>query len=392
MISGFRSRGRGRGFTARSTTTTSQQQQQQQQRIFQGAYLSTTSYLHRTSSARTNNAEESPYPFRIFRDDIPSLRAYKSSLQCTNRTLALVPTMGALHSGHLSLIRAAAAENSDVLISVFVNPTQFGPGEDLATYPRMWDEDMRRLAALNQELGIPNALGRISGVFAPSVRTMYPTLPPSSEVGGEGSFVTISPLGSRLEGRSRPTFFRGVATVCMKLFNIVQPDRVYFGQKDVQQATLIRRLVKDFHVPTEIRVVETSRDGDGLALSSRNVYLGERRRAAAPVLWGALKAAEKEYSEGRRSRTEMFGAAIHLLEVERLKLASRGLGGVKFELDYISVADMEEMKEIDGEVDPDQGAIISGALKMLPVDDPKTEEERAQKPVRLIDNIILAPS
>ena len=299
--------------------------------------------------------------------------------------------MGALHDGHLSLIRAAAKDNSDVFVSVFINPTQFGPTEDLATYPRSWDEDMAKLVALNNELGIPNGLSRISGVFAPGVKTMYPTLPPSSEIDGVGSFVMITPLASKLEGTSRPTFFRGVATVCMKLFNIVQPDRVYFGQKDVQQSVLIRRMVKDFHMPTEVHVVPTSREADGLAMSSRNIYLGERRRQVAPVLQGALKAAETEYNEGRRSHTEMFGAAIHFLETERLKLPERGLGGVRFELDYISVAEMEEMIEIKGEVDPRKGAIISGAMKMLPLIDPQTEEERRQKLVRLIDNIILAP-
>jgi pantoate--beta-alanine ligase len=299
--------------------------------------------------------------------------------------------MGALHEGHLSLIRAAARENSDVFVSVFVNPTQFGPTEDLATYPRTWDHDMAKLVALNKELTFPNELGRISAVFAPSVKTIYPTLPPSSEIDGVGSFVTITPLASRLEGASRPTFFRGVATVCTKLFNIIQPDRVYFGQKDVQQSVLIRRMVKDFHVPTEIRVLPTTREADGLAMSSRNAYLGERRRQIAPLLQGALKAAETEYNEGRKSHTEIFGAALHFLEKERIRLSERGLGGVRFELDYVSVADMEEMNEIKGEVDPVRGAIVSGAMRMLPVVDPQTPDERAQKPVRLIDNIILAP-
>ncbi len=356
--------------------------------------LSTSSrYRPDTPRAATpsDDTDTSPYPFRIFRDDIASLRNYRSQVHRSGRTVGLVPTMGALHDGHLSLIRAAAKDNSDVFVSVFINPTQFGPTEDLATYPRSWDEDMAKLVALNNELGIPNGLSRISGVFAPGVKTMYPTLPPSSEIDGVGSFVMITPLASKLEGTSRPTFFRGVATVCMKLFNIVQPDRVYFGQKDVQQSVLIRRMVKDFHMPTEVHVVPTSREADGLAMSSRNIYLGERRRQVAPVLQGALKAAETEYNEGRRSHTEMFGAAIHFLETERLKLPERGLGGVRFELDYISVAEMEEMIEIKGEVDPRKGAIISGAMKMLPLIDPQTEEERRQKLVRLIDNIILAP-
>jgi pantoate--beta-alanine ligase len=363
-------------------------------RVTQYAYFSTTSLLSRETdrtSTPSNSPHTSLYPFRIFRDDIPTLRSYRGELHRSGRTLGLVPTMGALHSGHLSLIRAAAKENPDVFVSVFVNPTQFGPTEDLATYPRTWSEDMAKLVALNKELSFPNGLGRISGIFAPGVKTMYPTLPPSSEVDGDGSFVTITPLARKLEGKSRPTFFRGVATVCMKLFNILQPDRVYFGQKDVQQSVLIRRMVKDFHIPTEVRVVPTSREADDLALSSRNVYLGERRRQVAPVLQGALRAAENEYNEGRRSHTEMFGAAIHLLEQERLKLPGRGLDGVRYELDYISIADVEEMDEIRGEVDPTKGAIVSGALKMFPVEDPQTEEEKAQKSVRLIDNIILPP-
>jgi pantoate--beta-alanine ligase len=358
------------------------------------AYLS-TSTRHRSDEHRTATPSNSPhisaYPFRVFRDDVHSLRNYRSQIYRSRRTVGLVPTMGALHEGHLSLIRAAARENSDVFVSVFVNPTQFGPTEDLATYPRTWDHDMEKLVALSKELTFPNGLGRISAVFAPSVKTIYPTLPPSSDIDGVGSFVTITPLASKLEGASRPTFFRGVATVCTKLFNIIQPDRVYFGQKDVQQSVLIRRMVKDFHVPTEIRVLPTTREADGLAMSSRNAYLGERRRQVAPVLQGALKAAETEYNEGRRSHTEMFGAALHFLETERLSLSERGLGGVRFELDYVSVADMEEMNEIKGEVDPGRGAIISGAMKMLPVVDPQTPDERAQKPVRLIDNIILAP-
>lgn len=361
---------------------------------FQRASISTsTSYRpdkHRAATP-SNSPDTSPYPFRIFRNDISSLRKYRGEINHNGRAVGLVPTMGALHEGHLALIRAAAAENSDVFVSVFVNPTQFGPTEDLATYPRTWDDDMEKLTALNNKLTVPNGLGRISAVFAPGVKTMYPTLPPSSEIDGVGSFVMITPLANRLEGASRPTFFRGVATVCTKLFNIIQPERVYFGQKDVQQSVLINRMVRDFHIPTEVRVVATTREEDGLAMSSRNVYLGERRRQVAPILHGALRAAETEYDEGRLSRTEIFGAAIHFLETERLKLADRGLGAVEFELDYISVADMEEMNEIKDEVDPKRGAIISGALKMLPVKDPQTEEERAQKPVRLIDNIILTP-
>jgi pantoate--beta-alanine ligase len=339
----------------------------------------------------SNCPQPSGYPFRVFRDDVASLRKYRQEIRKSGRTLGLVPTMGALHDGHLSLVRAAAKDNSDVFLSVFVNPTQFGPTEDLATYPRTWDEDMAKLVALDRQAMSSDGGGRVSGVFAPSVKTMYPTLPPSSEIEAVGSFVTVLPLASKLEGASRPVFFRGVATVCAKLFNIIQPDRVYLGQKDIQQSILIQRMVQDFHIPTRVYIVPTSREPDGLAMSSRNVYLGERRRQVATVLRKALRAAEAEYREGRISHTEIFGAAIYALETERRRLPELGLDRVRFELDYISVADMEEMEEIKGDVDPGRGAVVSGAIKMLPVDNPQSADEKGQKVVRLIDNIILAP-
>jgi pantoate--beta-alanine ligase len=314
------------------------------------------------------------------------------------RSVGLVPTMGALHAGHLSLIRAAAKENSDVFVSVFVNPTQFGVNEDLNSYPRTWESDMKQLSKLDKELAQEHPeqdagqdpAGRISAVFHPSVKTMYPTLPPTSEETGDGSFVLITPLGKKLEGASRPVFFRGVATVCTKLFNIIQPDRVYFGQKDVQQSVLIRRMVQDFHIPTEVRVMPTSREADGLAMSSRNVYLGEKRRRQATILYKALKAAEAEYYSGNYSRQSIVGAAEDVIEIERhLNKKSPAHSIVPFELVYLSLADPAEMDEIEDEVDPSKGAILSGAVKMMPVVAPENGEERGQKPVRLIDNIIL---
>jgi pantoate--beta-alanine ligase len=155
--------------------------------------------------------------------------------------------MGALHEGHASLVRHAAAENTDVFVTIYVNPTQFGLNEDLASYPKTWEADMSVLEKLNEELASAGQ-GRVTAVFAPTTKTMYPTLPPDSSIPGVGSFIEMRPLGQLLEGASRPVFFRGVATVCMKLFNICAPDRVYFGQKDVQQTRVIRRLLKDFHL------------------------------------------------------------------------------------------------------------------------------------------------
>ena len=251
------------------------------------------------------------------------------------------------------------------------------------------------LAELDRELADEGGnSGKIAAVFAPTTGTVYPSGPPGQEVASKGSFVTITPVGEVLEGASRPTFFRGVATVCMKLFNIVQPDNVYFGQKDVQQTVLIRKMVKDFCMGIKVEVGDTVREGDGLAMSSRNVYLGERRRKVATVLRNALSIAEGSYKLGCRSREELLGPAnelARLLLVEQFQLKPEER--VKFEVDYISLADPETMMEVDI-VDESKGAILSGAVKMLPVEDPKEGEDlglAGGPAVRLIDNIILKP-
>lgn len=307
--------------------------------------------------------------------------------------------MGALHEGHLSLIRQAASENTDVVVSIFVNPTQFGVNEDLSSYPRTWDSDVKKLEQLNTELssgaGNGNSKGRITAILAPTAKTMYPTLPPSSEVDGDGSFVTITPLSKKLEGASRPVFFRGVATVCMKLLNIVGADRVYFGQKDVQQTVVIKRMVKDFHLDTDVRIGPTMREDDGLALSSRNVYLGDRRRAVGLALYTALRAAEGAYQSGKLNRADILDAANSitkgvLSKQKNLSESERAL----FEVDYISLADPESLDEVDT-VDPAKGAILSGAIKMAPLEKTNSGEDcglgDGKVPVRLIDNLILKP-
>lgn len=301
--------------------------------------------------------------------------------------------MGALHDGHLSLIRQAAEENSSVFVSIYVNPTQFGLNEDLDSYPKTWDRDVQLLTALNKELEAGSAHGRIKAIFAPTTKTMYPTLPPTSDPAGHGSFVTITPLGSLLEGASRPVFFRGVATVCMKLFSIIMPERVYFGQKDIQQTAVIRRMVKDFHLHTEVRIGHTAREEDGLALSSRNVYLGQRRRKNAIVLRRTLQEAEQQFANGRRKRKDILQPAIELarsVAAEQASLPPRQRAC--FEVDYISLADLDTLEEIE-EVDISRGAILSGAIKMQPVEDPGDSEDcglgGGTSTVRLIDNIIL---
>lgn len=326
---------------------------------------------------------------------MPGLRTFRRDILHNHRSVGLVPTMGALHEGHLSLVRQAAAETTDVFVTIYVNPTQFGVNEDLESYPKTWDKDMGMLETLDEELASCQGHGRIRAVFAPTTRTMYPTLPPSSEISGSGSFVTITPLGSLLEGAARPVFFRGVATVCMKLFNIVTPERVYFGQKDVQQTVLVKRMVKDFHLDTEVIVGPTMRETDGLAMSSRNVYLGQRRRNVGTVLSQALRAAEQRYMSGKRARADILWAANELamnkkMEQEDMPAHKRAV----FDVDYISLADPDTLEEVE-EVDQARGAIMSAAIKMLPLEEPQEGEDcglgGGSLPVRLIDNIILRP-
>jgi pantoate--beta-alanine ligase len=186
-----------------------------------------------------------------------------------SRSVGLVPTMGAFHAGHLALFEAARAENDVVVASLFVNPAQFGAGEDLDRYPR----DEERDTKLAEEAGVDI-------LFAPSAEEMYPD--------GYRTWVDVGELGEKLEGEFRPGHFRGVATVCLKLFNIVLPDRAYFGQKDAQQAAVVKQLVRDLNLSLEIRVVPTVRDQDGLALSSRNAYLSQDERKTALALPKAL--------------------------------------------------------------------------------------------------------
>ncbi|KAH6635678.1 hypothetical protein B0J18DRAFT_362152 [Chaetomium sp. MPI-SDFR-AT-0129] len=349
-----------------------------------------------SSPSRGNGLETLPNSsIRVFRT-VPSLRRWRRPHTIDQRTVALVPTMGALHAGHLSLIRAAARANHHVVVSVYVNPAQFGVREDLASYPVTWEADAAALVKLDRELADDGEnLGRISAVFAPGTGEMYPAGFPGQEVGSKGSFVTITPVGELLEGRTRPTFFRGVATVCMKLFNIVQPEKVYFGQKDVQQTVVIKNLLRDFMLPIELVVEPTTRAEDGLALSSRNVYLGERRRAVATVLYRALRAAEDAYKNGAQGRMTMLGNANSILR--HVAHEQKALGpdkGVRFEVDYISLADPDTMQEVNV-VDPAKGAILSGAIKMLPVEVPVVGEDLGHDggpAVRLIDNIILHPA
>ncbi|POS88289.1 hypothetical protein EPUL_000081 [Erysiphe pulchra] len=325
---------------------------------------------------------------------IQSFRQWRRKQVFDHRTVGFVPTMGALHEGHLSLIRMAARRNAAVVVSIYVNPSQFGVNEDLDSYPKNFDKDIQLLKELDNDIASDGSnFGKIAAIFAPTTSEMYPDKCFSQEIEGKGSFVNIKPLDELLEGTSRPTFFRGVATICTKLFNIVTPDTVYFGQKDIQQTIIIKKMVKDFCINTEVVVGETQREPDGLALSSRNQYLGTRRREVAKVLINSLRLVQQEYLRGSRTRDNLLQPALAFMGKIKDEQEQLGEMGVRFSLDYLSLVDPETLEEVE-QVTENKGAIICGAIKMLPLDNPDPKEYLgvANGPmVRLIDNLILTP-
>jgi len=218
--------------------------------------------------------------------------------QSEGNTVALVPTMGALHAGHASLIQAAAASCQQVVVSIFVNPTQFGPNEDFAVYPRTLDADC----------ALADAAGA-AAIFAPSVEELYPA--------GAATFVDVESLGNRLDGKSRPGHFRGVATVVAKLLIAAEADRAYFGQKDAAQVAVLRRMTLDLGLATELVVCPIVRETDGLALSSRNIYLSAKERAQALSLSRALHHVEALFAHGERRALVLIEAARDVLTAER---------------------------------------------------------------------------
>jgi pantoate--beta-alanine ligase len=275
-----------------------------------------------------------------------------------NIRLGFVPTMGALHEGHISLVNKAMTECDAVASSIFVNPTQFSKGEDLDKYPRTMEKDVSMLSAAGVEF-----------VFAPgSTDELYPS---------SGSLCHVEPAAfSRIcEGVARPEFFRGVATIVCKLFNIVQPTVAYFGQKDISQCILVKRMVQDLNMPVEIRVCETMREVDGLAMSSRNTYLSPDERKVANILYRALcagKAACNNNSSaggsGFVSRDVISAAVTDVLKTE--PMVSK--------IEYISIASHRDMKELDSVKADTTGAVISSAIRL--------------GNVRLIDNLLVGAS
>ncbi|TQS38398.1 hypothetical protein Golomagni_01096 [Golovinomyces magnicellulatus] len=330
---------------------------------------------------------------RVF-DSITSIRQWRRRQFFNYRSVGLVPTMGALHEGHLSLIRMAAKENAEVIVSIYVNPTQFSVNEDYDSYPKTWQRDFELLRDLDRELAEDgSSFGKIAAIFAPKTSEIYPGqsfIPKHNQI---GSFVTVNPLDQLLEGTSRPLFFRGVATICTKLLNIVTPERIYFGQKDIQQTVVIKQLVKDLCIDTQVIVGETQRAPDGLALSSRNVYLGPRRRKFATALINSLRFAELQYLSGSLTRNSILDPALTYLSLAHDEQTQIGKNGVLFELDYLSLADPETLEEIQ-EIDFNKGAVLSGAIKMLPLCSSQHNEVQnlgENTTVRILDNIILKP-
>jgi pantoate--beta-alanine ligase len=248
---------------------------------------------------------------------IAAVRAAVAEARRRGRTVGLVPTMGALHEGHASLIRAARAESGFVVVSIFVNPTQFGPNEDFHRYPRPLEHDLDVCAREGTDL-----------VFHPSVEEMYPP--------GFRTFAEVTELQDGLCGASRPGHFRGVVTVVLKLFHIVAPDVAYFGQKDAQQARIIQQMVRDLDVPVTVRVCPIVREPDGLALSSRNRYLDAEQRRQAVVLVQALEEARRRIEQGERD-----GAALQQGLAERI---ARTPGAV---LDYAAVVDADSLRPLE---------------------------------------------
>ena len=270
------------------------------------------------------------------------MRSASHAVRKPGSPLGLVPTMGALHEGHLSLVRAARASCDAVAVSIFVNPTQFGPNEDLAKYPRSFERDRELLEREGVDV-----------LFAPSVEEMYP--------GGTVTWVTVEGLSSKLDGRSRPTHFRGVTTVVAKLFHIIEPDVAFFGQKDAAQVAVIRRMVRDLNLPVEIAVCPTVREADGLAMSSRNAYLDAGQRKQALVLHRSLMRVKQLADAGERSAAKLAAAGREEFAAER-----------SVRLDYFEIVDPETLDPV---AEVSKRALVAVAAYV--------------GPTRLIDNVLL---
>ncbi len=276
---------------------------------------------------------------------VAALRTYLRGIRAEGKTIGFVPTMGALHDGHLSLMRRARNENDLVIASIFVNPTQFGEGEDFDRYPR----------DLHKDLQMTSIVG-VDAIFAPAVEEIYPA--------HHHTFVEVEGIGETLEGERRPGHFRGVATVVAKLLNLVQPDSAYFGQKDYQQFLVIERMARDLNFPAAIVMAPTLREADGLAMSSRNAYLAPEQRAAAVLLHRVLERAEARVREGETNAFRLRSDLEETINAEPLA-----------ELDYAAIVDpdnLDPLTTLEG-----RAALVALAVRF--------------GSTRLIDNALIAP-
>ena len=281
---------------------------------------------------------------RVIRN-IKSMFEYSTKNRLEGETIGFVPTMGALHAGHVSLIRRASKDNDLIVVSIFVNPAQFGPREDFKKYPR----NLRQDARLCKKAGV-------DVIFYPDIKEMYPA--------DFKTYITVEHLSDVLCGQFRPGHFKGVATVVVKLFNIVSPNIAYFGQKDAQQAVIIKRMVEDLDIPVKIRVMPTVREKDGLAMSSRNAYLSKDERKQSLVLYQALRLAKELVKQGKRDPRAIIQKMRRLISKKR-----------SAKIQYIAIVDLKDLKPVDKIKDK---VLITQAVWLG-----KT---------RLIDNIIINPN
>ncbi|MEB6096082.1 pantoate--beta-alanine ligase [Mammaliicoccus sciuri] len=275
-------------------------------------------------------------------EHIKDMNSIVSQFKSQGKTIGLVPTMGALHDGHLKMMKQSIEENDVTAVSIFVNPLQFGPNEDFDDYPRPFESDLEKLKQIGVEY-----------VFHPTVEEMYP--------GELEMTITVGRLAQVLEGKKRPGHFDGVVTVVNKLFNIIQPTRAYFGKKDAQQLAIIEKMVEDFNHSVQIVPIDIVREADGLAKSSRNIYLTEEERKEAVHLSKSLALAKKKYDEGERNSDVLIQAITHYLE--------SNVSGDIVEVAIYSYPELEEQHSIEGQI------FISLAVKF--------------SQARLIDNIII---
>jgi len=275
---------------------------------------------------------------------VAEVRAAIADLRRQGRSLGLVPTMGALHDGHISLVRAAKAACNAVVVTLFVNPTQFGPNEDFSKYPRTFENDCRLLEAENVDL-----------LFAPEPAEMYPP--------GATTWVEVQGIQDRLDGQSRPGHFRGVSTIVAKLFNVIAPDKAFFGQKDAAQVAILRRMVRDLNFSLELVVCPIVREPDGLAMSSRNRYLSPEDRHHALVLSRALRAVEAQVKSGERAAAPLIATGLRVLAE-----------APSARVDYFRIVDPDTLE--------DRPSVRDGALVAVAA---------FVGPARLIDNLLISP-